>query len=208
MSSTDRGPLLERPFFIRPCAEVARDLLGCHLVRGSVVLRITEVEAYLGSEDSASHARFGRTSRNAPMWEAGGLAYVYLCYGIQWMLNVGADEEGRGSAILIRACEPVTGLPVIKRRRSMDASGPVLLAGPGKVAQALGVDGSFSGRPLFEVGGLELRQGEAPKAILSGPRVGIDYAAEGDRAARLRFALAGTKWVTVPKTLSPEDRRG
>ena len=111
MGSTAKGPLLERPFFLRPCAEVARDLLGRHLARGPVVLRITEVEAYLGSGDSASHARHGRTARNAPMWEAGGLAYVYLCYGIHWMLNVGAEEEGRGSAILIRACEPVAAVP-------------------------------------------------------------------------------------------------
>jgi DNA-3-methyladenine glycosylase len=202
------GPLLERPFFIRPCAEVARDLLGRHLVRGSVRLRITEVEAYLGSQDSASHARFGRTARNAPMWEAGGLAYVYLCYGIHWMLNVGAEEDGRGAAILIRACEPVSGLPLIHRRRGIDASGPVLLAGPGKVAQALGLDGSFNGHALFVAGGLELREGDAPADILSGPRVGIDYAAEPDREARLRFACVGTKWVTVLKGLSPEDRSG
>jgi DNA-3-methyladenine glycosylase len=204
----DHPTLLERPFFIRPCAEVARDLLGRHLVRGSVALRITEVEAYLGPQDSASHARFGRTARNAPMWEAGGLAYVYLCYGIHWMLNVGADEEGRGSAILIRACEPVAGLPVIKRRRGMDAPGPALLAGPGKVAQALGLDGSFSGKPLFTPGGLELREGDPPARVLAGPRVGIDYAAEPDRAARLRFAVPDTGWVTVPKALSPEGRRG
>lgn len=206
MCSTIQGPLLERPFFIRPCAEVARDLLGCQLVRGSVVLRITEVEAYLGPQDSASHARFGRTARNAPMWEAGGLAYVYLCYGIHWMLNVGADEAGKGSAILIRACEPVAGLPVIKRRRGLASEGPILLTGPGKVAQALGLDASFSGKPLFAEGGLELRTGEAPKAILTGPRVGIDYATEQDRNARLRFASADTKWVTAPKGLSPEDR--
>ena len=208
MGSTVKGPLLERPFFIRPCADLARDLLGRHLVRGSVVLRITEVEAYLGPEDSASHARFGRTARNAPMWEAGGLAYVYLCYGIHWMLNVGADAEGRGSAILIRACEPISGLPLIHRRRGMDATGPVLLAGPGKVAQALGMDASFSGRPLFEVGGLELRKGDAPARVLAGPRVGIDYASETDRIARLRFAIADTKWVTALKSLSPEDRSG
>lgn len=208
MGSTVKGPLLERPFFIRPCAEVARDLLGCHLVRGSVALRITEVEAYLGPQDSASHARFGRTARNAPMWAAGGLAYVYLCYGIHWMLNVGADAEGQGSAILVRACEPISGLPVIKRRRGMDADGPVLLAGPGKVAQALGMDASFSGRPLFEAGGLELREGDAPTRLLAGRRVGIDYASEADRIARLRFACADTKWVTIPKNLSPEDRCG
>ncbi|HTL98126.1 MAG TPA: DNA-3-methyladenine glycosylase [Holophagaceae bacterium] len=208
MGSTAKGPLLERPFFLRPCAEVARDLLGRHLARGPVVLRITEVEAYLGSEDSASHARHGRTARNAPMWEAGGLAYMYLCYGIHWMLNIVAEEEGRAAAILVRACEPVAGLPVIQRRRRMDASGPALLAGPGKVAQALGLDGSFSGHALFAAGGLELRPGDAPERILAGPRVGIDFADEGDRAARLRFACAGTKWVTVPKPLSPEGRRG
>lgn len=201
MGSTAKGPLLERPFFIRPCAEVARDLLGCHLVRSSVTLRITEVEAYLGPGDTASHARFGRTARNAPMWEAGGLAYVYLCYGIHWMLNVGADAEGKGSAILIRACEPVTGLPVIKRRRRQNTEGLALLAGPGKVAQALGLDGSFSGRALFEPGGLELRTGEAPARMLAGPRIGIEYAAEPDRLAPLRFACADTKWVTMPKGL-------
>jgi DNA-3-methyladenine glycosylase len=199
---------LDRPFYIRPCAEVARDLLGRHLVRGSVALRITEVEAYLGPSDTASHARFGRTTRNAPMWEAGGLAYVYLCYGIHWMLNVGADAEGRGSAILIRACEPVSGLPVIQRRRGMDKDGPILLAGPGKVAQALGLDGAFSGHALFAEGGLELRVGNAPSRVLTGPRIGIDYAAEADRIAPLRFACAGTTWVTVPKGLSPEAGRG
>jgi DNA-3-methyladenine glycosylase len=192
---------LPRDFYLRPCAEVSRDLLGRHFVRGSVMLRITEVEAYLGPEDSASHARFGRTARNAPMWEAGGLAYVYLCYGIHWMLNVGADAEGAGSAILIRACEPVSGLPVIQRRRAMDKAGPILLAGPGKVAQALGLDGSYSGHELFAEGGLELRAGDPPSRILAGPRVGIDYAAEADRLAPLRFACADTKWVTVPKGL-------
>ena len=208
MGSTAKGPLLERPFFIRPCAEVARDLLGVHLVRGSVTLRVTEVEAYLGPKDSSSHARFGRTARNAPMWEAGGLAYMYLCYGIHWMLNIVTEEEGRGAAILVRACEPVTGLKTVQRRRGMDLDGPALLAGPGKVAQALGLNGSFSGHALFETGGLELRAGDAPTRVLAGPRVGIDFAKEADRAARLRFAIADTKWVTALKSLSPEDRPG
>ena len=203
-----KGPLLERPFFIRPCDEVARDLLGRHLVRGTVTLRITEVEAYSGPEDSASHARFGRTARNAPMWEAGGLAYVYLCYGIHWMLNVGAGEKDHASAILIRACEPVKGLSFVQRRRGMASFNANLLAGPGKVAQALGVDGSFSGHPLFEEGGLEVRQGTPPSQILSGPRVGIAFAKEVDRLAPLRFACGDTKAVTAPKGLSPEDRSG
>lgn len=202
MGSAASGPLLERPFFIRPCAEVARDLLGCHLVRGSVVLRITEVEAYLGREDSASHARHGRTARNGVMWEAGGLAYLYLCYGLHWMLNVVAEDEGRAAAILIRACEPVAGLPVIRRRRGIATEGPALLTGPGKVAQALGLDGAYSGHALFAPGGLELRAGDAPARILAGPRVGIDYAAMADREAPLRFA-ADSAWVTARKGLAP-----
>jgi DNA-3-methyladenine glycosylase len=202
LGSTGSGPLLERPFFIRPGAEVARDLLGCLLVRGSVALRITEVEAYLGPEDSASHARFGRTARNAPMWEAGGLAYVYLCYGVHWMLNVVTGEEGRASAVLIRACEPVAGLPVIRRRRGMTSEGPALLAGPGKVAQALGLDASYSGHALFAPGGLELRAGTPVAAPLAGPRVGIGYAAAADRDAPLRFA-ADSPWVTARKGLAP-----
>ena len=197
-----------RGFYFRPCAEVARDLLGRHLVRGSVTLRITEVEAYLGTEDSASHARHGRTARNSVMWEAGGLAYLYLCYGLHWMLNIVTEEEGSASAVLIRAAEPVSGLSVIKRRRGMDTEGPVLLAGPGKVGQALGLDGAFTGHALFEAGGLELRAGDPSARILAGPRVGIDFATERDRLAPQRFACAGTKWVTVPKGLSPEDRRG
>jgi DNA-3-methyladenine glycosylase len=83
----------------------------------------------------------------------------------------------------------------------MDKAGPILLAGPGKVAQALGLDGSYSGHELFAEGGLELRAGDPPSRILAGPRVGIDYAAEADRLAPLRFACADTKWVTVPKGL-------
>ena len=204
----EKGPLLERPFFLRPCAEVARDLLGRHLARGPVVLRITEVEAYLGSADSASHARHGRTGRNAPMWEAGGLAYMYLCYGLHWMLNVVVEGEGRAAAILVRACEPVAGLKAIQRRRGMDKDAPPLLAGPGKVAQALGLDGAFTGHALFEEGGLELRAGDPPAHILAGPRVGIDFASEADRAARLRFACADTRWLSAAKALSPEGPPG
>ena len=207
-SRHEKGPLLERPFFLRPCAEVAHDLLGRHLVRGSIVLRITEVEAYCGPEDSASHARHGRTARNGVMWEPGGLAYLYLCYGLHWMLNIVTEEEGSASAVLIRACEPVAGLPLIQRRRGMAGAKPVLLAGPGKVGQALGLDGSFTGHELFKPGGLELRAGEPPARILAGPRVGIDFASERDRLAPLRFACADTKWVTVPKGLSPEAGRG
>lgn len=187
--------LLPPSFFARDVLEVAPDLLGRHLVRGDVILKITEVEAYRGAEDTASHCRAGRTPRNAPMWGPGGHAYVYLCYGLHQMLNVVTNADGEGSAALIRACEPVAGLEIIRARRG-GKDGPVLLTGPGKVGAALDLDTSWSGHPLFEPGGLELREGEPPDGVLVGPRVGVDYAEPPHRDAPWRFAIAGTRWVT------------
>ncbi len=199
-----RGGLIPRSFFLRPAKDVARDLLGQLLCREDIVLRITEVEAYGGPSDSASHARHGRTARNAPMWEEGGRAYIYFCYGMHHMLNAVTGPSDEASAVLIRACEPLEGLPRILERRG-HLEGPALLTGPGKVAQALGLDRSFNRHLLFEAGGLELRQGEALERVLTGPRVGVDFATGDDRQARLRFAAAGSRWVTVPKGLVLES---
>jgi DNA-3-methyladenine glycosylase len=201
MPQPDTGCPLALPFYLRPVEDVARDLLGRHLRLGGVTLRITEVEAYGGLVDSASHARSGRTPRNAPMWETGGRAYVYFCYGMHHMLNVVTGPEGRPEAVLIRSCEPVEGLPLVLARRG-GLEGPVLLTGPGKVAQALGVDLSFSGHTLYEAGGLELLAGAPPAGILAGPRVGVDFAAPLDRDRPWRFAVAGTPWVSHRKKLA------
>lgn len=197
---TPPGPLLPSAFYHRPVAEVAPDLLGRHLHHGEVLLRITEVEAYGGAEDSASHCRFGRTARNAPMWGEGGCAYVYLCYGLHHMLNIVTGPEGVGSAVLVRACEPVAGLEVLRDRRS-GATGVALLAGPGRVAQALGLDLSFNGHRLWEPGGLELREGEPPVRVLRGTRIGVPYAEAAHREAPLRFAIEGSPWVTERRLL-------
>ncbi|HEX9011369.1 MAG TPA: DNA-3-methyladenine glycosylase, partial [Holophagaceae bacterium] len=154
----------------------ARSLLGCLLVRGDVVLRITEVEAYGGTGDSASHARHGRTARNAVMWGPPGHAYLYFCYGVHWMLNVASGPEGQASAVLIRGAEVVGGLETVLARRHAAKPSPALCTGPGKVAQALGLDRSFNGHDLRAEGGLELRPGPAPARILAGPRLGIAFA--------------------------------
>jgi DNA-3-methyladenine glycosylase len=195
------GSLIPAPFYLRAVQEVARDLLGAHLRLGPVRLRITEVEAYGGQEDSASHCRSGLTPRNAPMWETGGRAYVYFCYGMHHMLNVVTGPVGKGEAILIRSCEPVEGLEEVRARRG-GQSGPALLTGPGKVAQALGVDRSFSGHLLYEPGGLELRAGTPVAAILQGPRVGVDFAQSFDRLRPWRFAVAESPWVTHRTSLT------
>lgn len=194
-------------FFLRPVETVARDLLGRHLRHGEVVLRIAEVEAYGGQADSASHCRSGLTPRNAPMWEQGGQVYMYFCYGMHHMLNLVTGPEGRGEAVLIRSCEPVAGLDRVRSRRG-GQDGPSLLTGPGKVAQALGLDLSFTRHRLHEPGGLELLEGEPAAGILCGPRVGIDYANEADRLRPWRFALAGSLWVTRRKELAPDPGPG
>lgn len=191
---------LPQTFFDRPVAELARALLGCRIKRGPVVLRITEVEAYAGPADSASHARFGPTERNAPMWGPPGRTYVYLCYGIHNMLNITAESSGQAAAVLIRACEPVAGLDEIVRRRGR-AAGPALLAGPGKVGAALDLDTSWSRHPLYRAGGLSVLPGNTPTRMLVGPRVGIDFAEPEDRDRLWRFAVADNAWVSQRRGL-------
>ena len=193
------GKLIPQAFYVRPVDLVARELLGQLLVRDDVIFRITEVEAYGGLDDSASHARMGLTNRNAVMWERGGHAYLYLCYGLHWMLNIVTGEPGHGAAVLIRACEPLVGIETILARRRMSEVKPPLLAGPGRVAQALDLGKDFNGHPLFRRGGLELREGTAPKKILAGPRVGIQFATHEDQRALRRYAAAGTHWISTPR---------
>jgi DNA-3-methyladenine glycosylase len=202
--SSPRGVTHPQSFFARDALVVARDLLGQLLVRDDVVLRITEVEAYLPG-DTASHARAGRTSRTAVMFGPAGHAYVYLCYGIHSMLNVVTGIEGEPSAVLIRAAEPVSGIETITRRRG-GIVGPASLTGPGKVGAALGLDTGWTGHALFEEGGLELREAPRVDEVLVGPRVGIDYATARDRKALYRLAVAGSPWVSERRSLRPRRR--
>jgi DNA-3-methyladenine glycosylase len=185
---------LPQDWYFRDVITVARDLIGRHLYRDGVILRITEVEAYLGPTDSAAHTRMGRTPRNQPMWGPGGHTYVYLCYGLHNMLNI-VTGKGEGTAVLIRSAEPVEGLSTIRRRRG-GKEGPVLLTGPGKLGSALDLSTKLSGHALFEPGELELHEGAPARRIIAGARIGIDYASQKDIRARLRFADADSEWVS------------
>jgi len=172
-----------------PALRLAERMLGGLIRKEDVVLRVVEVEAYGDRRDSASHARFGRTRRTWPMFESEGRVYVYLCYGIHWMVNVAAGEGGRGAAVLIRGAELVHGEVLVRERRGQDPNRPGVLGGPGKVGQALGASGADNGAWLGrEVWSFQFRTIEAG-LIQRGPRVGIGYAVERDRRRPWRLWL-------------------
>lgn len=154
---------LTQRFFRRPPEVVAEALVGCELrTRDGIRLQVTEVEAYGGPEDSASHARFGRTARNETMFGPPGRAYVYLCYGIHQMFNVVAHVPGRAGAVLVRGCAVISGHELALSRRGRpiaERTDPSLVAGPGKVGQVLGVRAADSGIPLYRPGHVEVHAG-------------------------------------------------
>ncbi|XP_060177294.1 DNA-3-methyladenine glycosylase isoform X2 [Lycium barbarum] len=179
ISFLNKFPILTQNFYQIDALDLAPRLLGKFLRRDDVVLQITE---------------FG----------PGGHAYVYLCYGLHMMLNIVADKDGVGAAVLIRSCAPISGLGTIQQRRGLKTEKPVLLAGPGKVGQALGLSTEWSSHALYTPGGLELLDGPEPEHILVGPRVGIEYALPEHVNALWRFAFAGSSWISAPKkTLRP-----
>ncbi len=193
---------LQRTFFERPAAEVARGLLGKRLVRktgpGIISGRIVETEAYIGEDDLASHARFGKTARNRIMYGRGGFVYIYLIYGIYYNLNIVAATEGVPEAVLIRSLEPVAGQKLAKA--NLEKFGRVranrdLMKGPGKLCVALGLDKSFYGEDLISSKRIWVEDaGETPQ-IDASTRIGIDYAGHY-RDKPWRFTVRGSKYVS------------
>ena len=170
------GKILSRSFYARSPLEVAPELLGkvlCRVRRGAITSgKIVEVEAYLGSDDPASHAYRGMTPRNRAMFGPPGHAYVYFTYGNHFCMNVVTGDAGRASAVLIRALEPVDGIPVMKRRRGCHTVED-LTSGPGKLCQALGIDRTLYGHDLSDRPLWIKDDGMTPPHHVTTTRVGI-----------------------------------
>lgn len=180
-----RANHLNRDFFARDTLAVAHELLGQRLVRvldgERLSGRIVEVEAYVGEDDQASHARPGPTRRNTPMYGPPGHAYVYLIYGMHHCFNVVTEREGYPAAVLVRALEPLEG---IERMRTLRGGRPdlPLTGGPARLCQALDIDRRFDGADLCAPDALLFLEKDTAvpaDAIATGPRIGV----RGDEAA-------------------------
>ncbi len=163
--------------------QISKDLLGkvlCTNINGRVTkVIITETEAYAGVNDKASHAYGGRrTKRTEPMYRQGGLAYVYLCYGIHHLFNIVTNEVDTPHAVLIRAGRPLEGVDVMQKRRKKQRKDRILLAGPGSLAQALGITTDLTGTSLLG-NRIWIEDQQIPLdavVVIAGPRIGIAYA--------------------------------
>lgn len=182
--------------------EIARDLLGKTLVTridgGITAGQIVETEAYSGRNDRACHAHLQRrTRRTQVMFEEGGVAYVYLCYGIHHLFNIVTNKKGLADAVLVRALQPLKGIDLMLERRGFDQLQKRLTAGPGVLSQAMGISTVHYGLSLvgdhiwLEDAGIRL-SGDHIRATA---RIGVDYA--GDDARKpWRFYIEENPWIS------------
>jgi DNA-3-methyladenine glycosylase len=207
---------LPRDFFARPSVEVAPDLLGCVLEHetadGLVAVQLTEVEAYAGAADPASHAYRGKTRRNAVMFGPPGHAYVYFTYGMYFCVNlVCRGEAGSASAVLLRAGAIVAGEELARARRTRSSAvipARDLARGPARLCLALGIDRALDGADACVPSSpLRVGTGAEPATrsakIVTGPRVGVSGAAE----IPWRFWLDGDPTVSVYRAAVPRKRK-
>jgi DNA-3-methyladenine glycosylase len=186
---------MDAAFYARPVVEVARDMVGLTVTHGGTAGVIVETEAYHHTEP-ACHAHAGRTPRTEVLWGPPGTAYVYRSYGIHAMLNAVCEADGVGAAVLIRALEPIAGLPAMRRRRGLEREQD-LCSGPGKLCQALGIGLELNGTSL---GHGPVVIGPAPRGwedppLEAGIRVGITKAVD----LPWRFCAAGNPHVSPPR---------
>lgn len=193
---------MDRDFFGFRSEVVARSLLGHLLCRetkeGLVSGIIIETEAYLSSNDSASHTSRGITKRNATMFGPPGRAYVYFIYGNYYCLNVVTGPEGSGEAVLIRAVEPLSGLDLMYQNRGYIKKTTDLTSGPGKLCLAFAIDHKLDGHDLRKKPLYLVEQSiSARLEVIATPRIGISSAKE----KKLRFIIRGNKYLSRRESL-------
>ncbi len=198
------NPQLSSTFYQRSdVVSIAQELVGkvlCTQIGNAPLTSgiITETEAYCGRGDKACHAHDGtRTDRTETMYKAGGIAYIYLCYGIHHLFNVVTNAANKADAVLIRAIEPLDGKEVMLERRSKQKVTPALTAGPGRLTQALDISTHWDGIPLTNnkiwIEDRKIDSFSSP--LVATERVGVDYAGE-DAKLPWRFYPKGSKWVS------------
>ncbi len=168
-----KNKILTKKFYSRDCLEVAPDLVGKLIVRTydngeETALRITETEAYRGEEDTACHACKGRTARTEVMYGEAGYLYIYLCYGMHWLMNVVTGRKDQPQAVLLRACE--------------------IYDGPAKLTKKLSIDKSFNCEPIFGNPRIRIEDDGYRAVIETLPRVGINYSTPEYRDILWRYA--------------------
>lgn len=202
LSSRSVPEPLPRDFYARPTRTVARELLGCRLVRQFDGVRLSglvvEAEAYIGESDLACHARAGKTGRTAVMYGRAGFSYVYFTYGMHWMLNVVTEDEDYPAAVLLRAIEPLEGVEVMQGLRGRQDRRR-LGRGPACLTQALGIARAQNGLDLcVPDSGLWIERGTpVPRRQVGvSPRVGLGKTPEPWLSKPWRYFLAGSPFVS------------
>jgi DNA-3-methyladenine glycosylase len=198
------GDLIPRSFYDRPVLTVARALLGCIVVHGDVALRLTEVEAYDGSADPASHAYRGPTARNAVMFGPPGHAYVYFTYGMHFCMNLVCGPAGTAAAVLLRAGEVVAGHDEVAVRRP-GVRPRDLARGPARLTRTLAVDRALDGADVCDpASALQVVRGSRVRAeqVRRGPRIGIAAAVD----LPWRLWIDGDPTVSAYRPHAPRHR--
>lgn len=181
--------------------EIAQRLLGkviCTNINGVISEAIiTETEAYSGQNDKACHAHMGKfTKRTATMYETGGTAYVYLCYGIHHLFNIVTNVKGTADAVLVRGVEPISGIDYMLARRKTSKFGPTVFSGPGKLSKSLGINKGQNGIDMVYSDELYIYDSNIEvQNVIHSTRIGIDYAEE-DALLPWRFYISGNKFVS------------
>jgi DNA-3-methyladenine glycosylase len=203
MLDTSRYEIIPFSFYQRSdVVQIAKEMLGLYLFHetseGLAGGRIVETEAYCGQLDRACHAFKGQTPRTEVMFQSGGRAYIYLCYGIYHLFNVVTNVEGAADAVLIRAVEPVVGKDLMRLRTGKSPSDQRLASGPGLVGKALGFHSKQTGTRLGNAIQLVRNPTDDAFETLSTTRVGVEYAGE-DALLPWRFFIKENPYVSIKR---------